>query len=85
MRVLTYLPTHPLQPPCLDIPLHWGIEPFHDQGRSSAPIDIEQGHPVLYMQLEAMGTLWLEVYLVPGSSWGRGRWQSGWLILLFFL
>jgi len=32
MRVLPHLTTHSLPPPCLDISLHCGIEPWQDQG-----------------------------------------------------
>jgi hypothetical protein len=43
------LPTHPFPLPCPGIPLHWVIEPSQDQG---PPIDVQQSHPLLHMQLE---------------------------------
>jgi hypothetical protein len=42
--------THPLPLPHPGIPLHWGIEPSQDQG--PLPIDVQQGYPLLHMQLE---------------------------------
>jgi hypothetical protein len=66
------LSTHPLQPPCPHIPLHWGIKPSWDQG------------PLLplmpYIYSWSHGSL--HVYSLVG---GLDSGSSGWLILLFFL
>jgi hypothetical protein len=53
--------------------------------RTFPPIDVQQGHPLLHMQLEPWVPPCLHVYslvggLAPGSSGG-----TGWLIQLFLL
>jgi hypothetical protein len=47
-----YLPTHPFPLPRPDISLHWGIKPSQDQGPLLPLMFIQQGHPLLHMQLE---------------------------------
>jgi hypothetical protein len=63
-------PTHPLPPAPTSppsIPLHWGIYGAFIGPRTSPPIDVWLGHPLLQMQLEPCVLLcwWL-------SSWSSG-------------
>jgi len=72
-------PTHPLLLPRPRIPLHWGIEPFKDQG----PLLPLMSDKAILCYICGWSQGFLHVYslvgsLVPGSSGG-----SCWLILLF--
>ena len=72
-------PSHPLQPLCHGIFLHWGIKPYENQGPF---LPLMSDMTILcYMCTWSHGSL--HVYslvssLIPGSFGG-----SGWLTLLF--
>jgi hypothetical protein len=75
MRMLPYPPTYS----CLMTLALPSIEARSLQGpRAFPPIDVQQGNPLLHIQVEP----WVLIGgLFPGSYvWGRG---SGWLILFF--
>jgi hypothetical protein len=78
MRVLPHPPT-PTSPPWHSPTLG---HPEFTRPRASPPIDVQQGHPLLHMQLEP----WVPPCVLFG--WWFSPWssrESGWLILLFFL
>jgi len=52
MRVLPYTTTHPFLPSHPDILLHWGIQPWQDQGFLLSLVPKKAIHPLLHMQLE---------------------------------
>jgi hypothetical protein len=73
-------PTYPLLSQHPSILLHWSIKSSQDQGPS--PINVQQGHSLLYMRLEPLVPPCVHLIggLVPVSSG-----STGWFILLFIL
>jgi hypothetical protein len=73
MRVFTHPPTHP---PTHSLYLHPGIPLLGYQAftepRASPPIDDQQGHPLLYMQLEPWVLLCVLLgwWISPWGLWG---------------
>jgi len=74
MRVLPSPTTHSLQPPRTDIPLHWGIEPWQDQGLllHLCPIRLFLCYICDWSHRSIPVYSW-DGGLVPGSSGGGGE------------
>jgi hypothetical protein len=64
-------PTYPLLIPRPGIPLHWGIKPSTGP-RPSPLIDVQQGYPLLYTQLEPWVAPWVLFgwWFSPWELWG---------------
>jgi hypothetical protein len=76
-------PSHPHTPASLPSHSPTLVHRAFTGPRTSPPIDVQQVHPLLYMNLEP----WVPLCVLCG--WWFSSWElwggSGWLILLFFL